>query len=74
MGLLVNVVNLISIITTKGLPAIEVYLGTFSTLALIDSASSLNLLKNEVFKRCLLDNRRVQPSQVKVKGVNGIVS
>ena len=73
-GVLVNVVNLINIVTTRGLPAIKVNLGDVTTLALLDSASGLNLIKKGVFDSCKIDKSLVRVSGIKVKGVNGTIS
>ena len=67
-------VNLISIVSTRGLPAITVSLGEVTTLALLDSASGLNLIKKGVFDSCTMDRSLVRESEIRVKGVNGVIS
>ena len=63
------------IIARKGLPAIKVKLAQKNTLALLDSASGLNLIKKDVFDKYFAINKAHLPkSDVKVKGVNGIIS
>ena len=71
---MVNVVNLINIVSTKGLPAINVNLSQITTLALLDSASGLNLIKKGVLDSCKIDRSLVRESEIRVKGVNGVIS
>ena len=72
---MVNVVNLINIIATRGLPSIIVKLALVDTMALLDSASGLNLIKKNAFERNFQTNKKqIRNTSVMVKRVNGVVS
>ena len=67
-------INLLGIIKQRGLPSITVGIGALAFLALMDSASSLNLLKEEVLDKCLIGKDQIRKSAICIKGINGKVS